>query len=170
MRGIRMFVLTIATFSMIFLLYGCGEKKPASGNDKVVVRINRYEMTTGEFKDEAKLAMPARYVTGDAEKAKEEFLDEIITKQVLLQEAQRENFDKNKEFRKEIERYWEQALLKLLIKEKMRELSKQLIVREGKKEDQHKKIQEALDRWIKDLRRRANIKIYKDNLKEVEIK
>jgi len=48
----------------------------------------------------------------------------LINKKILIQEALKLNFDKDKTFMKEIERYWEQALLKLLFKIKSDELSR----------------------------------------------
>ena len=164
-------VLMVVSLLPVLLFYGCGKNKPGSPGDKVVLKINKYEMTAEDFKDEARLTMPNQYLSTDPDKAKEELLDEIITRQVLIQEAQQKNFDKDKAFRKEIERYWEQALLKLLLKEKMRELSGQIAVRKDETmETRQMKIREALDRWIKSLRRTAHIKIYKENLKGVELK
>jgi hypothetical protein len=162
---------------------GCGERGTTPKGAKVVARINSYELTTDDFRDEMR---------ADPQKPKEEFLDEIITKKILLQEAQRQNFDKDRAFMKEIERYWEQALLKLLIKKKMDELSRSVVVKEdeiraeyerlardlpgagaGELEAQaaeirdeiySRKAQALFEEWLKELKAGADVKIYKENL------
>jgi len=138
--------------ALISAVFGCCCKKESEGKAELVAEVNRYKMTVDDFRDEARLTAATKYLPADREKAKEELLDEIITKKVLLEEAQRQNFDKDKPFMKEIERYWEQALLKLLIKKKMAELGSA----------------EELDKWISDLRKKANVRIYKENLKKID--
>ena len=197
MVGKRMPVLILTILSICFIFYGCGQDKPVSGGGKIIIKINKYEMTSEEFLQEARLAMPGKYLPIDTDKAKTEILDEIITKEILLQEAQRQNLDKNKAFRKEIERYWEQALLKSLIRAKIEELSKGVIIQDAeikreydrmfkespaaikplekmapeiRSELKQMKVRESLDKWMKSLRGKANIKIYKENLKSLEIK
>ena len=94
---------------------------------------------------------------------------------------------------KEIERYWEQALLKVLIKKKMAEISRSISVRPEeiareyeilKAEDpstkpldkisddirndiRNRKIQEAFNMWMKDLRRHSSVVINKQTLDEI---
>lgn len=177
------------------LLAGCG-KCGAPAEEKVIARINRYTMTVDDFKDEARLVAPNRYVGGDPAKVKEILLDEMITRKLLLEEAQRENFDKDKKFMKEIERYWEQALLKLLIKKKTEEVAEQVTVSDDEIRREYdrisaeegaqvapygamkleitadlrnRKIQDALDAWIADVRQRSRIVVYKERLKEISL-
>lgn len=155
-------------------------------------------MTIEDFKDEAGLIGPAGS-SADREKAKEIMLDEMITKQLLLQEAQRQNFDKDRAFMKEIQRYWEQALLKFLYKKKVKELSGAVKVDEREVMDEYKrlldagdadiakksfeeasselrgdirnrKLQQALDIWLEGLKSRAGIKKYKENLKTIQVR
>ncbi len=172
MKHTRMIVLLIVISLGLLPVYGCGKSKAVAGGSKVVARINNYEMTVNDFKEEAGRGMSA---------SKEGLLEELIIKKVLLQEAQRQNFDKDKAFMKEIERYWEQALLKLLIKKKLREISQSLVidenevkseyerkVKEGeigmksydsaapeiRKDIRHKKRKEAQNKRIADLRRK----------------
>ena len=64
-----------------------------------------------------------KYSSYSSLKQKDQVLEELITKEVLLQEAQRLNLDKQKSFMKEIEGYWEQALMKSLINRKLKEFS-----------------------------------------------
>jgi hypothetical protein len=169
---------------------GCG-RKPAGPDGKVLAKINTYELTIRDFNDEARLTMSNKLLSGDPKKAKEELLDEIITKKVLLQEAQRRNFDKDRTFMKEIERYWEQALIKLMVREKTEEFSRAITVSENEVRDEYerlsseakgdispfesiapeikddiynRKMQKSFDDWLAGLKARSDIKISKENL------
>lgn len=199
MRGLTCKKNTIITISFLaagaVLFYGCGKTKE-KGESPVVAVINSYKLTVDDFRDEAKLTMHTKALSDDPLKAKEEFLEEIITKKILIQEAQKENFDKDKTFMKEIERYWEQALLKLLVKKKMKEFSGEAIVRndeiqaeyerlvteegrdigpfaeiapEVEKNIRQEKTEEMFYDWIDELFENSKIKINKDILKEIEI-
>ena len=141
------------------LTNGCGNRS-VEPDGKVLARINGYELTTKDFEDEIKLTAPNKELSGDPKKVKEELLDELITKKVILQEAQRQNFDKDSSFMKEIERYWEQALLKLMIRKKMEELSRAIV----RDDSYNKKMQALFDDWLLNLKERADIKTYKENL------
>lgn len=148
----RMILLMITILSML-LVPACGKNDNLqSGDSKVVAKINNYKLTIADFKSEAQDKLPANLSDIEFEKAKEDLLDEIITKKVLIQEAQKENFDKDRSFVKEIERYWEQALLKLLFRKKEQELMNT----------------QALNKWIDGLKSRSDIKKYDENLKAVK--
>jgi len=135
------------------LICGCGRPKNPGADDKIIAKINNYTLTAGDFRDSA-----AKMMGG----TKEAVLDELITKNVLIQEAQKENFDKDRAFMNEIEKYWEQALLKLLIKKKMAEF---YVAFKG---DQAK-VKEAMDRWVKYLRAHSKVKIYKENFDKIKV-
>ena len=153
MKRLKILIMLLTVACAGLYVCGCGRAKEAAGDNRVIARINKYTMTAEDFRNSASRTFGA---------TKEEILDELITKNVLIQEAQKENFDKDKAFMKEIERYWEQALLKLLIKKKTAEFS---IAFGGDKE----KVGAAMERWIKDLRARTNVKIDKKNLDEISI-
>ncbi|MDD5681455.1 MAG: hypothetical protein PHI59_09480, partial [Candidatus Omnitrophica bacterium] len=141
MRNRRLLLLVLALFLMS-VISGCG-KKQVPVDKKLVAKINNCEITMEDFQDNASLMLSRKYLAGDPEKAKEDLLDEIIIKKVLLQEAQAKNYDKNKTFMKEIERYWEQALLKLLIKEKMREFLQKMSVKDDEIAKEYEKMKLA---------------------------
>ena len=167
----RNVILLITVIAVIAITAGCGrEYKEATGDKRVVARINNYDMTVSDFKSEARPGMIKRYT-------KEEILDALVTKQVLLQEAQKQNFDKDDLFMREIQRYWEQALLKLLFKKKSEELINSMGVDdsevkapETKKDVLKRKREKALEDWAADLKGRASVKIDKKLLDEIELK
>ncbi len=113
----RMVVLFLA-----LLILGCGRAKELPPDSECVATINNYKLTVEDFKEDLKATVGKMYLAEDPARAKSDILEELITRKVLVQEAQRENFDKQPSFMKEIERYWEQALLKFFLKKKAQEL------------------------------------------------
>ncbi|MBN1353601.1 MAG: hypothetical protein JW994_02885 [Candidatus Omnitrophica bacterium] len=151
-----LFIDAIIVFGIVIL--GCGgELSQKSDDDKTIARINNYKLTVKDLKSEAI----------DSTISKEDLLENMIVKKILLQEAERQNLDKDKVFMKEIERYWEQALLKLLINKKIKELYSKVTAPDA--EARSEKTQEALEKWIKDLRAGASVKIDNNVLNEVKI-
>jgi len=152
MRRIWIGVTFLILVSIFISTHGCAKNKNVS-EEKLIARINNYELTVDDFR---------------AKSARGSSLEEMIIKNILIQEAQAQNFDKDKAFMKEIESYWEQALLKLLIKEKMKEFSSKITGAEGAAKDA--KVQKMLEVWMADLRKHAKVKIYENNLKEIQLK
>jgi len=178
-----------------FTAVGCGSDRGRVSNGQVLAKINNYELKSGDFKDEADIVFSNKYLPGGETKAKDVLLEDIIMKKILLQEAQKEDFDKNAAFMKEIERYWEQTLLKLLVKKKTAEFSRNITVSDAeiraeydrmskeqafnisfseaapeiKKDIIDRKVQTDFDEWMKGLRGSASVEIYKDVLKNVKI-
>ncbi|MCX5666739.1 MAG: SurA N-terminal domain-containing protein [Candidatus Omnitrophica bacterium] len=161
-KAVPVAIILLSIFlSPVFVMAG----GPARGDDKVLARINNYTLTIADFESETKGKLPGGLSAADLEKAKESLLDDLITKKLLIQEAQKQNFDKDKAFIKEIEKYWEQALLKLLYKKRSQELLREISKDESDPEVRDRRVREALNAWIEDLKNSANIKKYKENLK-----
>lgn len=118
----------VALFSLFIavLIFGCSKKE--RGGQQVLARINGYELTVSDYKEAVDPLLMKKYASYSPIRDKEQILETLISKEVLLQEAQRENLDKEKAFMKEIEGYWEQALLKSLINKRLKELSLNIIV------------------------------------------
>jgi len=128
---------------MMLLLSACflaGCQKADSLDQKVLARINGYDLTVSDFRNEAIILKPNKDLSSDPKKAKAELLQDIIGKKLFIQEAQKLNFDKQKYFMSEIERYWEQALLKLLFKKKADELYRSIDVTSAEIEEQYNKM------------------------------
>ncbi len=127
----------------VFLLLACffaGCHKNNSVDKKVVARINDYDLTVADFRSEAVTLKDNKNLSSDPNKAKEQLLQDIIRKKLFIQEAQKLNFDKQKYFMSEIERYWEQALLKLLFIKKTEELYRSIDVSPTEIEEQYNKM------------------------------
>ncbi len=169
--------LVISLFLCVF--YGCGSKQPVG---KIAVKINDYPLTAEEFNE----LFIASGISEDTPQAREAFLDNLITRKLLLQEAQREGLDKQEDFLKSIENFWEQSLLKIVIDKKIKEVSDGINVGEEEIKAHYTKWAEAnpdsgksfdemhdtikwqilrqkqaavLNKWVKQLRDQARIKI-----------
>ena len=168
-------------------LAGCsaGNNNP---DKKVAAEINKYKMTVEDIRYEFKNAPYDEADLLKTEKGRKEYLGGLIEKEVLLQEAQRHGIDREKDFMKSIENYWEQALLKILLERKSKEISGLIHVYDNEIEDYYrdsgeklplskvkneiigiikqKKETDAMNAWINELKKRAYIKIYENVLKE----
>ena len=195
---IKSFTIGVAAFlcSAIFLS-GCNNiNGDDSGDTRVLAVINNYALTVDDFKNEADITHASMYLSQSGEEEKKVLLDDVMTKKVLLQEAHKQNFDKDKAFMKEIERYWEQALLKLLIEEKTEELASSINVTEEEVRDEYntllaensgdfgsyekqypavkryvlqKKVHKKLNDWVDDLRNKSNVEVNEELLSEIKL-
>ncbi|MDP2922088.1 MAG: SurA N-terminal domain-containing protein [Candidatus Omnitrophota bacterium] len=163
----------------VLLFSGCSSGK--GQNEKVVAQVNKYKMTIGDLVYEFKNAPYDETALLKTEKGRREYLDGIIEKEVLLQEAQRLGIDRERDFMKSIENYWEQALLRILLERKSKEISGLIHVYDNEIEKYYKdsgenqpfsrvkneirdtikqkKETEAMDAWMSDLKKRSYIKI-----------
>ena len=135
-------------------LFGCRDNCPIPDKKGIIATVNDYEITVDDLNKEAVSDMGALDRSKYSEDAKKAVLDQMITESLLIQEAQKQGFDRDRAFMKEIERYWKQALIKFLIRKKSAELQDT----------------EGLDRWIEGLRKRSDIKIYVEDLNKAKAK
>jgi len=164
---------------------GCSSADKAEG--KVVAQINKYKMTAEDMKYEFKNAPYDEVALLKTEKGRKRYLDGIIEKEVLLQEAQRQGIDREKAFMKSIENYWEQALLKALLERKSKEVLDLVQVYDNEIEEYYrdsgeaaplskvkneikniirqKKEAAAMDAWINELKNKAYIKVDEEALR-----
>lgn len=184
--GIRM--IWILLFLTVFFA-GCADEKPPR-NSRVIAEINGFILTRNEFESKLarELAYNRQYKATD--EAKTEFLESLIKKEVLIQEAVRQGMDKETLFTEAIERYWEATLIKNLMESRMRVLRETVIVSENeiKKRYQSLKMQNpalpplveiesdisaqvkeekltaAVEHWVTGLKQSADIKINPSNL------
>lgn len=117
----------------IFLL-GCN---PRSNDTQMAVKVNDYVMSLKEFND---LYNEAKAIRSQTLRSKNQFIEEIITRKALLQEAQKEGLDKEEDFLKSIERLWEQSLITILLERKSNELAASVKVSDREIEDYYDKL------------------------------
>jgi peptidyl-prolyl cis-trans isomerase C len=96
------------------ILSSCSAQKAV--NEEVVITINDHEITLSEFNN----LFEATGLEGTLENRKQ-FANNLITRKLLLQEAQRQGLDKEEDFLKTIENFWSQSLLQTVIARKVKE-------------------------------------------------
>ncbi len=98
----NLIVLIFALF-----IFGCASKPQAK--KEVLAKVNNYEIAKEEFDEEFKMSGYGRV---DTPESKGDFLNNLINRKLILQDAQKKGLDKDKSFLKMIENFWEQSLLK----------------------------------------------------------
>lgn len=165
-------------------LAACGSPKES----QILVKINNYEITLDEFEAEFKESV---YSRDDSLVSKVEFLDYLINRKLILQDAQRKGLDKDPQFLKMIEKFWEQSLLKLALDVKSKDISDTTFVNDNTIEKAYQKMlkdaktdgtyeemydqikweltkfkeSQRMDEWMNNLRNKADIRIKYDLLK-----
>lgn len=124
MRGILILCL-------LFVI-GCGRSDDSAG--PALAKVNDYTITARDFKDELSGNTMMRMASSDVSQAqmKEDILQNMINRQILLEEAQKMGLDRDPKFLKEIEGYWRQTLIKLMLAKKSDEI--RLVVKAGEEE------------------------------------
>ncbi|MDP8230608.1 MAG: SurA N-terminal domain-containing protein [Candidatus Gorgyraea atricola] len=171
-----------------FILSGCS--CPVSGGGKkTVAQAGKYKMSVEDLKYELKSVPHDETALLDTAAGRAQYIDRLLEKELLLQEAQRQGLDREGDFMKSIESYWEQALLRLLLEKKSKEISGLIHVYDNEVEEHYRdsgedlplptvradirrairqgKETEAMRAWIKELRKKSYIKINKKLLEEV---
>ncbi len=170
----------------LLFVFGCSRQP----NDKIVlVKVNDYEVTLEEFEEEFKESV---YAVTDTPESRKAFLENLINRKVILQDAQKQNLDKERDFLKSIQKFWEQSLLKAALDKKDKEsallvkIDDALIeqtyknmAKEGKVDKAYEQMYnqikwelgqierfQILNEWIGGLRKKASIKINYELLKK----
>lgn len=105
----------------LIAIFGCTKGK----SENIALRINEFAMSAEEFKEEFKNS--SYFVEG---KDRKKFLEDLVSRTLLLQEAERMELDRGQEFLKEIERFWEKTLLKSIVNQKSKEFAGKSLVGE----------------------------------------
>ena len=97
---------------------------------EILARINQYNLTLEEFQNKmaAELNLDTDFKL--TREAKKEFLEGLIEKELLIQEAKKLELDRKEKFIRTIERYWESTLIRDLIEIKGKQISKRILISE----------------------------------------
>ena len=106
------YIAAVLTIALALVIFQCVKDKPAADKDPAIV-INDRVITKEDF---AKMK-PTRGESG------QDFVNSIITKELLIQEAQAAGIDKEEPFRKSIQNFYEQSLIKILMDRKFAALN-----------------------------------------------
>ena len=150
---------------LIFLLLliwplGCC---PTTHKKQVLAKVNNYEITLAEFDEEFKNSPLINRDNNPESRA--DFLQFLINRKLILQDAEAKGLYKNKDFLKMIEHFWEQSLLKLALEKKSREISTAISVSGAEEDIAREKEAAAMDDWVVKLKKQAHIQINEALLK-----
>lgn len=155
MRNIISLMLIAAS---VLSLFGCAEER---SKKVVIATIGDYFLYEEDFLSELSL-YPPEYRD---KIPKDQLLNDIIEKKVLLLEAQRQGLDRNPKFMKMVERFWEQGLLRSLLNKKSEEILSSIPQTE---KDRNQKASGMIKSWIVNLERKTNIDINREALEKIK--
>ena len=148
----------------------------ARKSEKVVARINNYELTQDEFLRQLVAEVD---MAGDFKLTKQNrdyFIDTLIRKQVLIQEARRLKLDTQEKFVQAIERYWESVLIRDLMELKGKEIAARVVISQEEVENRYKEMvasgknppqmKESQPMIISELREEKKTRLLKDRVDE----
>ena len=126
-------------------LAGCGQSKTLPGN--VVAKVNNYSITAEELEQEIAAAWPIlqNFPGLPPAELKARVLDGMITNQLLIEEAQKLNVDKEPAFMRKIEKDWRQELMKSMFAKKNAEFLPKVPVTEADLLERYERETEELE-------------------------
>ncbi|MBF0485356.1 MAG: hypothetical protein HQL16_02460 [Candidatus Omnitrophica bacterium] len=167
-------------------LAGCGRAEPPK---EIIARVNDYQISLEQF--ENGFAQSPYAAREDKALARKDYLNSLISQKLILEDAQKKNIDKQKEFLASVEHFWEQSLLTVSVGMKTKEIDGSVhvpqeairklydqMIKDGVTTKTYEEIYpqiswqaakqletEKLNAWIESLRKGANIKVNTDLLK-----
>ena len=185
MKKASMYLLLFICFLSIFC---CSQEK--KDENEILAKINDYALTLDEFHSQlaAELEMDRDFKI--TEEAKKEFLEGLIKKEILIQEAKKRDLDRKEKFTRTIEHYWESTLIRDLMEAKGKEIEKRTIISQEEIESRYKEMKKSeaelppledikgkierkmieqkkhrvLKEWIDDLRKKAHVEVKQELL------
>ena len=160
------------------------------GEDKTIAKINDYVLTLDEFQVQLAEELNLDREFKLTKEAKKDFLDQLIIKEILIQEAKKRELDRREKFMRTIERYWESTLIRDLMEMEGQVIEKRTVVSqeeikmkysEMKEQEENLKPLELirdkiskriledkkskiLEEWVNQLKKKATIKINQELL------
>ncbi len=121
----------------------CSLSPETESSDQTLATINEYRLPLSSFQRELAFELELEKDYKLTEQAKREFLDSLISKELLIQEAVRRKLDHEEEFIKAIEKFWESTLIRDLLALKGREIAAAIVVTQEEIERQYLALQSA---------------------------
>lgn len=175
---------------LFMLLSGCGDDVEKQG--KVLAMINSYQLMLEDFKQQLVTELEFEKDYKLTKEGRKEFLEGLIRKELLIQEAKARRLDRREEFIKAMERYWGATLIRDLMEQKGEEIKKSTYVTEEEIKSRYQSMKQSnentppfdsikgkianqlreekkratLAQWITELREKADIHINEGLLDE----
>jgi hypothetical protein len=139
----------------LLIMNGCGPKPVVGTGKEVVISINDYKITRDEFENEFKASADGAI---DTPESRQNFLNALIDRKLILQYAQKKGFDKERFFLETIEKFWEQSLLKITLDKKMLDIASKNLAASW--EVQRAENAKKMNEWMIELRKGARITVH----------
>ena len=178
----------LLTVLLMISLLCCTQEK--AEEKRILCRINDYDLPFDDFQLQLAEELELDHDFKLTQKARQEFLEELIRKELLIQEAKKLKLDRKEKFVRAIERHWESTLIRDLMDLKCDEISKKVYVSEEKINAHYNEMKNLnenlpslgdmrdpirqqlkqekqtlmLEQWTRELRKRASIEINQDLL------
>ncbi len=125
---------------MLLVLGGCGSSPEPK---EVVAKVGPYVITKEEFEDSYK---DSSYGTQKTQESRQAFLNNMINQRLILLDAEKRGLDKDKDFLKMVENFWQLSLSTVALQEKTKEGGN-------------------LDQWVEYLKKNTKVEINQESLK-----
>src|SRR4030065_748110 len=102
-----------------FFVFGCAQKGSSTGS--VIAKVNNTAITKEDFLKESKLVPEWAKQNFSTKDGKERFLDELIKKELIYQDAKNKGLDKDKEILAQVEEFKKMTLLSVVLKKEIEE-------------------------------------------------
>jgi len=175
-------------FFLLISIISCVQDK--TEESKIICKINEYNLPLEDFQRQLAEELELENDFKLTLEAKQAFLEELIRKELLIQEAKKLKLDRKDKFMRAIERYWESTLIRDLMDLKCEDINKRIYVSEEEIKTRYQELKKSDDRlpglrkihdriadelreekktrmleqWINGLRDKASIKINEDLL------
>ncbi|MBI5676055.1 MAG: peptidylprolyl isomerase [Nitrospirae bacterium] len=109
--------------SLIFaglFVFGCAQQK-GSSTGSVIAKVNNTSITKEEFLKESQLVPDWAKQNFSTKDGKERFLEELIKKELIYQDAKNKGLDKDKEILSQVEEFKKMTLLSFVLKKEIEE-------------------------------------------------
>lgn len=122
----------------VLVVAGCGRREADSGTP--LATVNDFTLTLESFEKELAAEIELDPQAKLTDEAKARFLEELIRKQVLIQEARRQGLDRQERFMRTIQRYWEATLIRNLLEQQGERISGRILIPEARIEERHRQL------------------------------
>jgi len=121
----------------------CSPRSESESDGRTLATINDYSLPLDTFQRELASELELEKDYKLTEKAKREFLETLINKELLIQEAVRRKLDREEAFVKAIEKHWESTLIRDLLSMRGREISAAIVVTQEEIDGHYQTLQKA---------------------------
>jgi hypothetical protein len=124
---------------ILFAVLGVSLSGGCVKKEKPAVCIGPVEITAGEFE----AAYQQAWGSSATKPGRKEFLDMLVNRKLILMEAEELGMDKDPQFLENLQIFWEQSLMKLVLARKLNELSVVCVVSDKEINDYYERHKES---------------------------